>query len=60
MIKLISKFSMISNAQFPDLSSGVYMRVKGKKKNPEQLFQCCLQQMQDVESNGNVFFCIGA
>lgn len=38
MIKLISKFSMISNAQFPDLSSGVYMRVKGKKKNPRTTF----------------------
>lgn len=53
MIKLISKFSMIPNAKFPDLNLGVYMRVRKKRTN--QFFQCCLQQMHAVESNDKVF-----
>lgn len=32
MIKMICKFSMISNTKFPDLSSGIYIRVREKKE----------------------------
>lgn len=53
MIKLIRTFCMISNAKFPDLNLGVYMRAR--KKRTKQFFECCLQQMQVVVYNGKIF-----
>lgn len=56
MIKLISKFCMISNAKFPDLSLGVYMRIR--KKKDQAIFQVVFGKYK-LWNTMTRSFCIG-